>query len=233
MEQPFQPISFGPRVVVDQRNEFSAGNIEPRGVAARETSVFRELENFDRGKVFFNESNRTVARSVIDQDDFAIGVGLVGKSAQARFEKSLAIPVNDNNADPLGDVSMNQPLPRRSARLRRCFYETYSPRNTASPFHDPQPSFPAAAAKRPSEHKSIALEYLVNERRRREACGQDKLRTWMESRRNHSLQECFDAASLAIVSAVADAARAGHLSSLWGRVDVPFQHFRLIPAFVL
>ena len=112
MEQPFEPISFGPRVVVDQRNEFSAGNIEPRGVAARETSVFRELDDFDRGKVFFNESNRAVGRSVIDQDDFAIGVGLVGKSAQARFEKSLAIPVNDNKADPVGDVSMNQPLPR-------------------------------------------------------------------------------------------------------------------------
>jgi hypothetical protein len=42
---------------------------------------------------------RPIGRAIINHDDFGIRMALVGKSTQTFFEKSLAIPINNDNAD--------------------------------------------------------------------------------------------------------------------------------------
>ena len=42
---------------------------------------------------------RPIGRAIINHDDFGIRIALVGKSTQTVFEKSLAIPINNDNAE--------------------------------------------------------------------------------------------------------------------------------------
>ena len=51
-----------------------------------------------------------IARAIINQDNFVIRVTLTSKSAQTILEKSLTIPVNDNNANSIVLVDRNHLL---------------------------------------------------------------------------------------------------------------------------
>jgi hypothetical protein len=70
-----------------------AGQDTPRSV------VFLQRNDLYCGKRFSGKADGVVGRTVIYKDDFAIGIGLVTKSAETVFEKSLAIPFSNDNAD--------------------------------------------------------------------------------------------------------------------------------------
>lgn len=75
------------------------------------------------------------------------------------FEKSLTIPVNNNNADPIVDVSMNHPL--------RDKVPGYADPFTAFLFHDPEAFFPRRSGEtsiKTQKHYTLACLFAQSHR---------------------------------------------------------------------
>ena len=60
------------------------------------------------------KANGIVGRAIINKDNFVIRISLARKRTQAVLEKSLAIPVNNNDADLVVFFSENHPKPNES-----------------------------------------------------------------------------------------------------------------------
>jgi len=99
LDQIFQPLLVRASIVIDERDEVSVSRLESCRIAAGKTGVFPELNDFDIGKFFPDVAYGRIRRTVIDEDDLPIGIGLPGERTQAVLQKPLPVPVNDNNAD--------------------------------------------------------------------------------------------------------------------------------------
>jgi hypothetical protein len=81
---------------------------------------------FTSGEFLLGKANGGVGRAVINENDFAIAIALVRKSAQANFEKPFTAPVNNDNTDLVVLFSTDHALPRRSPKLGY-FFRLVSP----------------------------------------------------------------------------------------------------------
>src|SRR6266481_7616839 len=79
-------------------------------ITSSEPYVLPERNNFYLGKSFSGKADGVVGRTVINQDDFAIGIALSRKSTQAIFQKSFTIPVNNDNANLAARLYSNHPM---------------------------------------------------------------------------------------------------------------------------
>src|SRR4029077_19635855 len=109
LDKIFKPRLISAGVGIDERDERSLGNLESCRVTSGEALVFAKLNDLHLGKILPGKPDGLVGRAVINQDDFAIGITLVRKSTQAIFEKSLTIPVNNDNADLVVLFSRDHP----------------------------------------------------------------------------------------------------------------------------
>src|SRR5262249_45284089 len=93
-----------------------SSNFQSFRIASGKPCVLPEYNDFYLGKILSGKANGIVGRPIINQDNFVISIGLTRKSAQAIFEKSLTIPVHNDNADLIALFSSR--LLKRTHMLR-------------------------------------------------------------------------------------------------------------------
>ena len=83
-------------VVVDERHEFPAGHLQSAVVGLGEAEVLGLPQDRDFGEFALGGLPRSVARSVVDQDDLPIGEVLLANGRQALAQHRAAVPVDDD-----------------------------------------------------------------------------------------------------------------------------------------
>ena len=107
--QAQQPLRVRVGVVVEERHQRGARLTHTRVIAARKSSVGRQLDEAHPGKLRAHVRGGAVGRSVVDQDRFSRDTALRPHGCQAPLQMMPAVPRHDHD----GHVRGHAPITRR------------------------------------------------------------------------------------------------------------------------
>lgn len=98
MDEGFEEVGGDCRVVIEEEDKISGAVLEAEVIATGEAEVGGALDDLD-GVEVLEEGERVIGGVVIDDDDFAVGVGGLEEGGEAIFEPLCAIEIDDEDGD--------------------------------------------------------------------------------------------------------------------------------------